>query len=109
MDVINLISWVVFDLIVGIVANMIDPNPNRMGILGSIALGIVGAVLGGLIAGLFGFSGVTGFNFTSFIVAVIGALVVLWVGRSLVPGGAYGPEYYDEDADVIEEKTTTRK
>lgn len=118
MTLANIVTWLVFGMIVGIVANMVDPYPNRMGIVGSIVLGIIGAVLGGLVAGLFGLSGVTGFNLYSFIVALIGSLVVLWVGRSLYSPGGYGAEYYDEtdldnDADMtsttVEEETRTRK
>ena len=44
-----------------------------------MVLGIVGAVVGGWISTLFGFGRVDGFNFGSFVVAVIGAIVVLWI------------------------------
>ena len=47
------------------------------GLIGNIVVGIVGAFLGGLIFSLLGGHGVTGFNFYSFIVAVIGAVVLL--------------------------------
>ena len=43
-----------------------------------IVLGIVGAIVGGLIFSAFGASGVTGLNIYSLIVAVVGAVVVLW-------------------------------
>ncbi len=96
MTLTNIVTWIVFGLIVGVVANALDTRPNRMGIVGSIALGILGAVLGGLVAGLFGYSGVTGFNLYSFLVALIGALVVLWVGRGMLSPTSYGAEMYDE-------------
>ncbi len=100
MNATTIIMWVVFGLIVGAVANLVDPHPNRMGILGSIVLGMLGAVLGGLLSSLLGFTGFTGFNVYSFIIALIGSLIVLALGRSLYPGGGtYGPEYYDEDYD----------
>jgi uncharacterized membrane protein YeaQ/YmgE (transglycosylase-associated protein family) len=121
----TILTWMAFGLIVGAVANLLDPNRNRMGIMGSVVLGIVGAVLGGLVAQLFGFSGPTGFNLYSFMVALLGSLIVLWVGRSLYPYQTYGPEYYDEDLtndtldeeplyrsspnEEVEVKTTTRK
>lgn len=77
----DFLVWIVFGLIVGSIANMIDPRPSRYGILGSIILGIVGALVGGWLGStLFGV-GVTGFNINSFIVAIIGALLLLWVGR----------------------------
>jgi uncharacterized membrane protein YeaQ/YmgE (transglycosylase-associated protein family) len=79
----NIISWILFGLIVGIVANAIDPSPNRGGILGSMLLGIVGAVVGGFLANLvFGIS-VTGFNLTSFLVAIVGSLLLLFLGRAV--------------------------
>ena len=79
----NLLSWMIFGLIVGIIANAIDPDPNRGGILGSILLGVVGALVGGFLANLvFGVS-VTGFNLTSFLVAIAGSLLLLFIGRAV--------------------------
>jgi uncharacterized membrane protein YeaQ/YmgE (transglycosylase-associated protein family) len=79
----NILSYILFGLIAGSIANFVDPRPSRGGILGSIVLGIVGAVLGGFIGdALFGV-GVTGFNVTSLVVAVAGALLTLFVGRAL--------------------------
>ena len=79
----NILSWILFGLIVGIVANTIDPAPNRNGIIGSMLLGIVGALVGGFIANLvFGMT-VTGFNTTSFLVAIAGSLVLLFVGKTI--------------------------
>ena len=53
------------------------------GMILNIVLGIVGAVVGGWISTLFGFGKVDGFNFGSFVVAVIGALVVLFIYRKV--------------------------
>ena len=79
----NVLAWLVFGVIVGVVANAIDPEPNRGGLLGAILLGVVGAMIGGFLANLlFGVS-VTGFNVTSFIVAVAGSLLLLFAGRAL--------------------------
>lgn len=78
----NILSWILFGLIVGIVANAMDPSPNR-GILGSVLLGIVGALVGGFLANLiFGVS-ITGFNVTAFLVAIAGSLLLLFFGRAL--------------------------
>lgn len=81
----NILYWIVFGLITGSIANFIVPNPSG-GILGSIILGIVGAVVGGYLGQKFFAVGVTGFNIMSFVVAVGGALLVLFVGRLLMRG-----------------------
>ena len=78
----GIISYIIFGLIVGIIANVIDPDESRGGLLGAIVLGILGAVVGGVLGNaLFGV-GVSGFNISSFLVAVAGALLLLWVGRA---------------------------
>lgn len=78
----NIIAWIVFGAIVGWIANLIDPTPARRGFLGAIVLGILGALLGGFLGSLLFGVDITGFNLSSFIVAVIGALVLLFVGRA---------------------------
>jgi uncharacterized membrane protein YeaQ/YmgE (transglycosylase-associated protein family) len=79
----NILAWLVFGLIIGVIANIIDPRQSSGGILGAIVLGVVGALVGGFLGNLlFGVS-VTGFNLSSFIVAVLGSLLVLFIGRAL--------------------------
>lgn len=79
----NLIVWVAFGLIVGVIANMIDPRPARGGLIGAIALGIGGALVGGFLGSVILGVGVTGFSMSSFVVAVIGSLVLLFIGREI--------------------------
>jgi uncharacterized membrane protein YeaQ/YmgE (transglycosylase-associated protein family) len=79
----NIISWILFGLIVGIIANAIEPSPSGGGILGAMLLGIVGALVGGFLANLIFGIGITGFNLTSFLVAVAGSLILLFIGRAL--------------------------
>lgn len=78
----NILAWILFGLIVGVVANFIDPAPSKGGLLGSVVLGVLGALLGGFLGDLLFGVGVTGFNPSSFIIAVIGSLVLLFVGRA---------------------------
>ena len=78
----NILAWILFGLIVGWIANVIDPTPARGGLLGTILLGILGALLGGFLGNLIFGVGVNGFDLSSFIVAVIGSLILLSVGRS---------------------------
>ncbi|QMI04952.1 GlsB/YeaQ/YmgE family stress response membrane protein [Citrobacter sp. RHB25-C09] len=77
------ISWVIFGLIAGILAKWIMPGKDGGGFFVTIILGIVGAFVGGLISTFFGFGKVDGFNFGSFAVAVIGAIVVLVIYRKI--------------------------
>ena len=76
----DIVYWVVFGLIAGSVANFISPT-GRGGIVASIILGIIGAIVGGFIGQMFFGVGVTGFNLSSFALAVIGSLVVIFVGN----------------------------
>ncbi len=78
----SILYWAIFGLIAGSIANFLAPNPQG-GILGSIILGIVGAIVGGFLGQrLFGV-GVTGFNVMSFVVAIAGSLLVLFIARLL--------------------------
>lgn len=80
----DVISWIVFGLIAGGLAKLIMPGKDPGGCLVTIALGILGAVLGGYIGrALFGVGEVTGFNFQSFGLAILGALVLLMIYRVL--------------------------
>jgi uncharacterized membrane protein YeaQ/YmgE (transglycosylase-associated protein family) len=57
---------------------------SSQGTIMDIVLGVVGAVVGGFLMGLVGQPGVTGFNVYSLVVAVIGAVVVIFLGRLLL-------------------------
>lgn len=76
----NWISWIFFGLIAGIIAKMLTPGSKKpQGCLVTIVLGILGAVVGGYIGNHLGFGPVTGFNFRSFGVAVLGAVILLFI------------------------------
>lgn len=80
----GIITWIVFGLIAGVIAKFIMPGPDGGGFILTCILGIVGAVVGGWLATMFGLGGsVTGFNLHSFLVAVVGAIVVLGIFRLL--------------------------
>lgn len=63
----------------GWVASMIMKTDGSMGILLNIVVGVVGAVLGNLLLPVFGITGTTGFSIWSFVVALIGAIVLLFI------------------------------
>ena len=79
----GIIAWVVLGLIAGFIASKIV-NHTGSGIIMDIVLGVVGALVGGFLFSLFGAVGVTGFNIYSMLVAIVGAVVVLWIYHALV-------------------------
>jgi uncharacterized membrane protein YeaQ/YmgE (transglycosylase-associated protein family) len=73
----GIISWIILGVVAGFIGSKIV-NKTGQGMIMDIVLGIVGAIVGGLIFSAFGAAGVTGLNIWSLIVAVVGAVVVLW-------------------------------
>lgn len=78
----GIILWVIFGALVGGVASWVMGS-SRGGLLGDIVIGIIGAVVGGFIMSFFGKSGVSGFDLYSFIVALLGACVLIVIVRAL--------------------------
>jgi uncharacterized membrane protein YeaQ/YmgE (transglycosylase-associated protein family) len=74
----GIISWIILGLIAGFIGSKIVDKQGQ-GFWLNIALGIVGALVGGFIFDLVGSTGVTGLNIWSMIVAIIGSVVVLWI------------------------------
>lgn len=72
----SFLGWIVLGLIAGFIGGKIV-NKSGQGLLLDIALGIIGAIVGGFLFSFFGASGVTGLNIYSLIVAIIGSVVVL--------------------------------
>lgn len=80
----GIIAWIIFGLIAGIIAKLIMPGRDGGGFFLTCIFGIVGAVVGGWLATMFGIGGsISGFNLHSFLVAVVGAILVLGVFRLL--------------------------
>ncbi len=73
----GILLWIVFGALVGWVGSMIMGTDEQQGLILNIVVGVIGASLGGYIMSLFGESGVSGFNLYSFVVAVVGAIVLL--------------------------------
>lgn len=79
----GILSWIVFGLIAGFLAKFVTPGPDPGGVLVTIVIGIVGAVVGGFIGSLLGLGGISGFDIRSLLMAILGAVVVLLVFRSV--------------------------
>lgn len=79
-----LISWLIIGAVIGLIARAILPGKQAMGIGSTIVLGVIGALVGGFIGGLFGPKGVSGvfadpWSVWTIVLSVIGALIVMVV------------------------------
>lgn len=74
----GIIGWLILGALAGWIASKITGNDAKMGAVLNIVVGIVGAAIGGFIMHLIGAAGVTGFNPWSLLVALLGAVVLLW-------------------------------
>jgi len=72
----SFIAWIVLELVAGFIVGKLV-NKSGKGMFWDIVLGMVGAVVGGLLLNVIGMAGVTGLNMYSLLVAVIGAAVFL--------------------------------
>ena len=79
----SFIAWLLLGLIAGFIASKIV-NKTGEGLWLDIVLGVVGAELGGWLFSLFGMSRVTGLNLYSLLVAVVGAVILLFVYHQLI-------------------------
>ena len=78
-----ILSWIIFGLIAGALAKWIMPGDDPGGLIITILIGVAGAFVGGFIGTQLGFGTVTGFDIRSFIIAIGGALVLLFGYRTL--------------------------
>ncbi|MFA6270354.1 MAG: GlsB/YeaQ/YmgE family stress response membrane protein [Candidatus Paceibacterota bacterium] len=79
----SFIIWIIFGVLVGWIASIIMKTDPEQGFLLNIIVGVVGAVLGGWLMNTFGQNGVTGFNFYSFLVALLGAVILIAIVKML--------------------------
>jgi uncharacterized membrane protein YeaQ/YmgE (transglycosylase-associated protein family) len=84
----GILGWIVLGGLAGWLASRLVRGTG-LGLLGDILVGIVGGVMGGVIIGALGGTGITGFNLWSFVVALLGAVVLLFIVR-LVTGSRTG-------------------
>lgn len=84
----GIVSWLVVGAIAGYVAGMFVKGDERLGVIGHIFLGIVGALIGGFIANQITKGDyLTGINITTIVVAVIGAIIAVVAYKTLMGRG----------------------
>lgn len=79
----GVVLWIIFGGLVGWVASMIMKTDAEQGAVLNIMVGVVGAVVGGWLMSVIGESGVQGFNIYSFLVALLGACVLIAVVKAI--------------------------
>lgn len=77
----GIVGWIVFGLIVGVIAKFVMPGRDPGGLIVTVLLGIAGALVGGLIGRLVGLYGPG--DAAGFVMSIIGAIVLLFVYRKL--------------------------
>jgi uncharacterized membrane protein YeaQ/YmgE (transglycosylase-associated protein family) len=83
MDLWSIIVWIVIGGLAGWVASIIVGTDKSQGAIGNIVVGIVGALVGGFLVGLLGGAGFSGLNLWSFLVALLGAVVLLFLWKAV--------------------------
>jgi len=79
----GIILWIIFGALVGWVASMIMKTDAQQGAVLNIVVGIVGALIGGFVMQSLGNSGTTGFNLYSFLVALLGAVILIAIVKAV--------------------------
>jgi uncharacterized membrane protein YeaQ/YmgE (transglycosylase-associated protein family) len=79
----ELLVWIALGALAGWLASIIMKTNAQQGALMNVIVGIIGAVVGGLLMNLLGFGGVTGFNLYSILVATVGAVALIWTVRAI--------------------------
>ena len=81
----SILVWIIFGALAGWIASSLMGS--KSGLLWDIVLGVIGAGLGGMLMGLLGQSGITGFDLYSIVVAIIGAIILIAISRAFRKGG----------------------
>ena len=89
----DMIGFIVAGLVIGALARLLLPGRQRIGLLWTLVLGVVGSVIGGTIATALGTGDIWELNVIGFIAAVVSSVVVLSIAERsglLAEGGRRG-------------------
>lgn len=78
-----MIGFIIAGLVIGALARLIKPGKQNLGILATLLLGLVGSVIGGLVANLLGTGGIFELNVIGFIVAVVAAVLLIGAAEGI--------------------------
>jgi uncharacterized membrane protein YeaQ/YmgE (transglycosylase-associated protein family) len=79
----GILAWILFGLVVGILAKWLMPGDDPGGIIVTALIGIAGGIVGGFVSVALGLGDVEGFDARSIIVAILGSLLLLWGYRRI--------------------------
>ncbi len=88
----GILTWLLFGLVAGAVAQLLFPGDDAggggvLGVMITIAVGVIGAFIGGFLGAALGLGSVTGFDLTSFLLAIGGAIIFLALWRAVAGRG----------------------
>lgn len=79
----GILALLVLGLLAGLVAKLILPGHDPGGLIATMIIGVVGAFVGGFLASALGFGGLSGFDLRTFVIAVIGSILLLVLWRAV--------------------------
>ncbi len=82
----SIVAWIVLGLIAGAIAKALMPGNDPGGFIVTILIGIVGAFIGGYAGSMIAGTGLTGFSVWSIILAIVGAMLLLFIYRMVTRG-----------------------
>jgi uncharacterized membrane protein YeaQ/YmgE (transglycosylase-associated protein family) len=81
-----MIGFIIAGLIIGALARLIKPGKQNLGLLATLGLGLVGSVIGGLIASALGTGGIWELNILGFVLAVVASVLLIGVAEAVTGG-----------------------
>ena len=82
----QILGLIAVGLVIGALARLLQPGRQRMSILATMLLGVVGAVIGGLIADWLDVGSITELNFWGFVFALLAAVLLVGIGEGVSAG-----------------------
>jgi uncharacterized membrane protein YeaQ/YmgE (transglycosylase-associated protein family) len=82
----QILGLIIVGLIIGALARLFKPGRQRLSVLATTGLGVVGAIIGGALADVLGVGRITELNFLGFVFAVVAAFLLVGVAESITGG-----------------------
>lgn len=79
----SILGWIIIGGLAGWIASKFVGTDAEQGIIGNIVAGVLGGIVGGFVFNLLGGKGVDGFSIWSFLVALVGAIIVLSIWKAI--------------------------